>query len=462
MGGLRANRSWNLLLTGGTVSAVGDYVFDTTMILWIGTVIAKGQSWAPAAVSGVLVAAAFPAIVVGPAAGVFVDRWDRRRIMLTADICRAVLVLALLPLAWPSLSGHAGRPAELIAIYAVLVAASSFSQFANPARFALLFAVVEASDRAQASGLTMATQALAGIIGPPIAAPLLFVFGVQWALVIDAASFGVSYVTIFLLRTRAAEADAAAPRAPGSFFSEFRAGIRFFATSKVLIAMAIGVVIATLGTGVINSLNVFFVTRNLHVAAKWYGTMGAADGIGAVLGAAATGIVAARIAPKRIFWGGLIVAGILFVAYSRMSVLAAAIVLLVLVGLVAGTLNGAIQPLLLGATPPQLLGRVISVINPVQQVATLAATAVAGFLASTALRNLHASFAGMTFGPYDTLFSVAGLLFIAGGLASIPLLRSADTPAPDTAPATAVAVSVEPLGPPVAPGVLDEPDGAAS
>jgi MFS family permease len=421
MSGLRANRSWSLLLTGGTISAVGDFVFDTTMVLWIGTVIAKGQSWAPAAVSGVLIAVAVPAIVIGPVAGVFVDRWDHRRIMLVSEVGRGILVLALLPLAWPSVADRVGRPTELTLIYLVLVSVSCFSQFAGPARFTLLFAVVDEADRAQASGLTMASQALAGIVGPPLAAPLLFVTGVQWALVINAASYAVSFVTIFLLK-RPAEEEV--PRqAHDSFLREFRAGLRFFASSRVLIAMAIGVVIATLGTGVMNSLNVFFVTNNLHVASKWYGTLGAADGIGAVLGAAATGIVAARIAPKRIFWGGLMITGILVVGYSRMTVLIAAIVLLALVGLVVGTLNGAIQPLVLEATPPSMLGRVVAVINPLQQIATVLATAVAGLLASTVLHGLHASFAGMTFGPYDTLFSVAGLLFIAGGLASIPLLR---------------------------------------
>jgi sugar phosphate permease len=112
-----------------------------------------------------------------------------------------------------------------------------------------------------------------------------------------------------------------------------------------------------------------------------------------------------------------------------MTVLLAAIVLLALVGLVVGTLNGAIQPLVLEATPPSMLGRVVAVINPLQQIATVVATAVAGLLASTALHGLRASFAEMTFGPYDTLFSVAGLLFIVGGLASIPLLR----PAPGSA-----------------------------
>jgi len=456
MASLRSNRSWTLLLTGGTVSSVGDYVFDTTMVLWIGTVIAKGQSWAPAAVSGVLLCAAIPAIFVGPAAGVFVDRWNRRRIMLAGDACRAVLILALLPLAWPSAAGHIGRSAELILVYAVLLAASCFSQFFNPAKFAVLFGLVDEADRARASGLAMSLGSLAGIIGPPIAAPLLFVFGVQWALIINALSFVFSFVTIALVKLPATTPDAAtapdaaaapdatappavaAERAAPGFFSDFRAGVRFFATSRVLIALAIGVVIATLGTGLINSMNVFFVTDNLHVAVKWYGTLGAAEGIGGVLGGVATGMVAARLAPRRIFWAGLALTGVLCVAYSRMSLLPPALVLLFLIGVVVGTLNGAIAPLLLGATPQEMLGRVVSVINPLQQVATVSSVTIAGLLASTVLRHLHASFAGLTFGPYDTLFSIAGLLFIAGGLAAIPLLRPAPTPAAPADPELAI------------------------
>jgi MFS family permease len=226
LSGLRGNRSWNLLLGGGTVSSGGDYVFDTTMVLWIGTVIAKGQNWAPVAVSGVLIAAAVPAIMIGPLAGVFVDRWDRRRIMLVSEVCRAMLCLALLPLAWPSVAGHVGRPGELALIYAVIFCLNGFGQFANPARFTLAFSVVDPTDQAQASGLNMASMALAGIIGPPLAAPLLFVFGVQWALVIDAVSYVVSFVAIILVTFPVgAVAPTAGQEHPG-FVSEFRAGIR--------------------------------------------------------------------------------------------------------------------------------------------------------------------------------------------------------------------------------------------
>lgn len=422
MPGLARNRAWKLLWSGQAVSIIGDYVFQTTIVLWVGTVIARGQNWAPAAVSGVLIAAAVPAIVVGPVAGVFVDRWDRRRIMLTSDACRAVLVAALLPLAWPSVADHLHVAARLTLIYLVVAVASCFSQFFNPARSAVIFAVVDKADVPRASGLFQATASMAGIVGPPLAAPLLFVAGIQWALIINAVSFAVSFVTIALMRVPAT--SRARDRAATSFISEFREGLKFFATSKVLVALAVGAIIATLGAGAINALNVFFVTHNLHVAVKWYGTMGAADGTGAVLGALAAGWLAARIGSQRIFWGGLVACGILIIGYSRMVLLVPALVVLVGVGLVVGAVNVAIAPLLLGATPQEMLGRVFAVINPLQQVASLTALAASGILATTVLRNMHVVAGGMTFGPYDTIFGISGLFFIAGGIAAIRPLRT--------------------------------------
>jgi MFS family permease len=139
--GLRANRNWRLLWLGRAVSQTGDYVFDVTIMLWIATVIAKGQPWAPAAVGGALIAAAVPALVVGPFAGVFVDRWNRRRTMMVADAVRGLLIVALLGL--PAIGRHLPAVAQVGIIYAVLAAASCFAQFFNPSGLAILGAVVE-------------------------------------------------------------------------------------------------------------------------------------------------------------------------------------------------------------------------------------------------------------------------------------------------------------------------------
>jgi MFS family permease len=86
------------LWTGQAIALVGFYAFNITVVLWVGAVVAAGESWAPVAVSGVLICAVAPVLVVGPIAGVYVDRWDRRRTMMATDLIRALLAVSLVPL----------------------------------------------------------------------------------------------------------------------------------------------------------------------------------------------------------------------------------------------------------------------------------------------------------------------------------------------------------------------------
>src|SRR5277367_5188647 len=131
------NRDFARLWYGMAVSGLGDVVFDTTLVLWVATVLGRGQRWAPVAVSGVLLSAGAAVLIVGPLAGVFTDRWDRRRLMLRTEVIRAVLVggmtlLFLLPVralpAW----------AWLAIIYVVVFVVNSAGQFFSPARFAVI------------------------------------------------------------------------------------------------------------------------------------------------------------------------------------------------------------------------------------------------------------------------------------------------------------------------------------
>jgi MFS family permease len=288
--GLRANRNWLRLWLGQAVSITGDYIFYVTVTLWIATVIARGQPWAPAAVGGALIAVAIPALAVGPLAGVYVDRWNRRT-MMTADAARALLIAALIAL--PLAGRHLPADVQIGIIYAVLAAASCFTQFFSPSRMAIIGVIVDPADLPRASGLLQATASFAAIIGPPIAAPLLFVVGVQWALIANAASFAVSFLMLRGMRvTEPGKADRAAQ---ASFLEEFRAGVRFFRGSPVLITLTIGVVIATLGTGALNALMVFFLPYNLHVEAKWLGALLASLGLGSIAGALLTGQVTKRM-----------------------------------------------------------------------------------------------------------------------------------------------------------------------
>lgn len=195
---LARNRNWRWLFLGQGISLIGDTVFDITIVLWVGTIIAKGQPWAPQAVGAVLIAAAAPVFLVGPIAGVFADRWDRRRIMMTTDIIRAVLIASLTLVALNAENMSTG--AQLAAAYGVVALASTAAQFFNPSRFGVISMVVDEEDQARAFGLSQATVSAATVIGPPLAAPLLFSVGVEWALVVNTVSFLVSFVAVRMIR----------------------------------------------------------------------------------------------------------------------------------------------------------------------------------------------------------------------------------------------------------------------
>lgn len=416
------NRNYRLLWAGQAVSQTGDFVFDTTLTLWVGTVLLAGRSYAPAAVSGLLVTVAVATLAVAPLAGVYVDRWDRRRTMLTTDLIRAVLIGAIAVLAFlPSGTVPAGAIVAVVFVAVFLNAA--VSQFFNPARFAIIGEVVAADERAKAAGIGQSTQAIAAILGPPLAAPLLYTAGVRWSLALNAVSYLVSFLLVRAVRTTAA---APSEVEHADFRAEFTAGMRVVAGSGLVKALLATIVLVAIGFESLNAVNVFFVTENLHTGAKWYGTLDMALGIGLLGGALLATPLGRRFGHQRTFSAGLLASGVLLVWYSRMTVFWPALALVAVLGLAVSVLNAAVAPLLISAVPQQYLGRVFSVINPVQQVAGVIGTGLAGWCASTVLRDFHATVGGVHLGRIDTLLSFSGLLVVAGGLYAMVALKGVD------------------------------------
>jgi MFS family permease len=304
-------------------------------------------------------------------------------------------------------------------------------QFFGPARYTIIRDIVHGdADRARAAGIAQATAGTAMIAGPPLAAPLLFTVGVQWALLFNAASYAVSFFAIRSVRPGpgAAASEPAGERA--KLTSEFAAGLRFFGRSRFLVALLVLAVIGQCGAGALQALNVFFVSANLHAPAHLYGYLGTGLGVGGITGALFAGRVVKRIGARRTAWTGLVLGGILLVCYSRQSALLGGVCLLFLFAVPITMLNTAMAPLLLGSAPREYMGRVVAVYYPVTQLAGMLSTLLAGWLVSSVLRNFTATVGGVRFGPIDTIFAVSGLLIvIAGCYARAALPETTDEPA---------------------------------
>ena len=431
------NRNFALLWAGQTISQLGDSIFAITLVLWVATSIARAQPWVPLAVSGVLLATIAPEFLVSPIAGVVADRANRRAIMLSMDASRAVLIVLLvlatgniplpffpggqLPLAW-----------QLGAIYGIVFLASVCSQFFNPALFAFIATTVEEPLRSRASGLRQASASMAGLVGPALAAALFFGAGLEWALLLNAVSFAVSFLAVLAIRpsgisyaTAPHGAQRAAPDEPPreSFLSAFWAGLRFYFGNRILVTLLVTAVLTLLAFGSLNTLDIFFVMQNLHATADFYAILTSVQSLGLLIGAIFAATFAQRIGVARVLGLSLLMWGGAILVYARVTEVAPALVLMGITGFLLSAAQVAETPLLMHATPQEFLGRVSSVFVPALSGSELVGIGLSGYLATTLLRGFHATVFGISIGPIDTIFTAMGLSLVAAGVYALISLR---------------------------------------
>src|SRR5215469_9828999 len=276
---LLINCNYTLLWLGGTISSIGDILFTMMLILWVGTLL-QNQRAAPLAVSGVVLAAALPALLIGPFAGVFVDRWPKQRTMRIMDALRAVLVCSLLPISGPLPLPLA---VKLTTIYFVVAAVSALSQFFTPATKAILKEVVPQEQLTRASALTVGAGAFAWAIGSACAGICYVSLGAGWAIALNAASFACSWVLIGRIRVFAKDRRASAQLTSlRHVLTELREGLRFIQGQLQLRTLLLTESLYSFGWGIVSVLAFFYITQNVQVPTSLFGLWMAVTGMGGI------------------------------------------------------------------------------------------------------------------------------------------------------------------------------------
>jgi MFS family permease len=204
------NADLRYLLAGNLVSGLGSWLLVVALPYQVfrltGSVAATGLT---------LPVESLPAVLVGPVAGVFVDRWDRRRVMIVNDLLRAVAVAGIL---------LADRPDRLWWLYLALAVESLGTAFFRPAARALVPGLVGTGDElVGANSFLAVNNGVVGLVGPPLGALLLVWFGLPLVVLLDVASYLVSALAVAAIRFR----GAGAAGATADVLGEFVAGSRF-------------------------------------------------------------------------------------------------------------------------------------------------------------------------------------------------------------------------------------------
>jgi MFS family permease len=278
--------------------------------------------------------------------------------------------------------------------------------------------------------------------------------GVEWAIAANALSFAVSFFTI--LRVHPPAQETSSGREPdqgpeqGNALRQFYAGIALVARNRILSTLVMSVVLVMFGAATINTLDIFFALHNLHAQPQLYGLLSTAMGVGVLAGSILAAALAERLGLVRVFGLSLLAAGALVVAYSRMTSLAPALVLIVVVGIAQAMLNTVVAPLFLRITPREYVGRVSAIVTSTAALAQLIGTVVTGYLAGQILVDFHLELHGLEFGPFDTIIGGGGVIVVLGALYALLRLSRGygATGTPDSVKAQpAVVVSTAMPGP---------------
>ncbi len=392
------------------------YVGDTFGIMAL-FILVNQVTHSTVALATVGVAQTIP-LLFALVAGVLVDRWRYRPVMLIADVVRATL----LPLYLLFQS-----PEGLWIVLAVTLGVSVASRFFFPASQALRRALLKPEEYAVAASLWQATFGLSYVVGPALAGLVISSFGadvrvgVGVAFLLDSLSFLISALLIFVLvREKARAIDVARQQEERPrVLTDLREGWTVMWQSKAIRGVVVLYGVGLLGVGAVFVLTVPYVQRAFNGGALEIGLLEASQALGLAIGATAVGTVLARKLPpgQLMLWASL-VGGVSVVGLGLAPVYASALAVMCVAGMAAGAVESAGAVVTLHEIPQRHQGKGNASINTLLN---------GSYLASLALSGIGGELVGIR-----GTFIVGGLVALVGVGLAMPLLRARLRPAAQT------------------------------
>ena len=356
-------------------SSLGDWI-GVIAILTLTDNILGGTRAAAFGVSVVMIARIVPTLLLGPVAGVFVDRWDRKRTMIITDIGRGI-VMALLAFA-----------GDIWALILATLVIEVMSALFIPAKDSALPNLVPQRQLVHANqlslGATYGTFPLGGVVAAVLTTVATAYLATTWAFLGDrpvalpiwfnAATFFASAIYIARIRSipvngrRRAASDAEASGTPRGeepatgAWQELKEGFQFIATQPLVRALVVGVMAAFLAAGGVIATGEFFVGV-VNAGPNGFGILVAVLGSGLFVGLIGSAPLSQRIAKERLFAPGIGVAGVALVVAALMPRLDLAAIPAFIMGLGAGVSFITGYTLLQEKTSDEIRGRTFAAFN---------------------------------------------------------------------------------------------------
>lgn len=398
------NRDFVLLWQGQLLSQVGSQAFVIALLYW--TMEATGSASVMAAL---VIVSTLPAVLLGPFTGVLADRFSRMRIIVLGDVARGVIMLGV------AFAAGRGEPEVVIAtLFAGSLVGGVIGAVFNPAIGAAVPDLVPPAGLTRANSIMQLSGQAAVVLGQAAAGVLYRVLGAPLLFLIDGVSFVVSGASEAFIRLPHRPAVGAAPdRVVRSYVRDAREGFSFIRGNVGLRTLVLTATLLNFVFTPVFVLLPFFVRDVLHADAAWYGFLLGALSAGSIAGTAAAGFVAPGGEGRaRVVSGAFLLLPVLLLALAVSRTAPATLVILFAAGALSGLINVVVITLVQVTSPPEMRGRVLSIVLALAQAAMPAGLAIGGVAADVAAVGVP---------PILAAFGIAGVLAVTAALRSAPL-----------------------------------------
>jgi DHA3 family macrolide efflux protein-like MFS transporter len=366
-----------------------------------------------------MLAGLLPAVIMGPFIGPFIDRWNRKKILIYADLVTAMLTLVLVVLFWTN-------TIQIWHIYVVNACRSLSGSFQWPALSASIPMIVPDKHLTRANGLMQTLNGIINLIGPPAGAFLMEALDIQWVLSVDIITAAIAIGCLLPL---------AIPQPPRTTLSakpniigDMVQGFRYIASLRGLLFMFILFAFINFFSAPISALMPIFVTNHLNGEVLRLGWLQTAFGAGVIAGGLILGVWGGfkrRVFTSFIF---LIIGSAATIVFSFITLETywLGLAMLALFGITMAFVNGPLTAVLQSVIARDVQGRIFSLLGSISAGMMPLGLAVAGPVADAI--------------GVRTVFLVAGIApFVLGlvGFASRDLMNMENQKAKDIEPAAA-------------------------
>ena len=415
------NRNFLALWSGQVFSQLADKVYLVLMIALISSHFQTSNQSISGWVSAIMMAFTIPAVLFGSVAGVFVDRWSKKAVLVATNLVRGSLVLAIPALLWLTHDWVplAGLPVGFGILLCLSFLVSTLTQFFAPAEQAVIPLVVERRHLLSANSLYTTTMMALVVVGFAVGEPLLAIADTLTIQLDAGAGIGKELVVggsyaiagLFLLLLKTGEKHRDSEQESPHVWQDLRDGLQYLGQNPRIRTALIQLVILFSVFAALTVLAVRMAEVIPGLKPSQFGFLLAAGGVGIAAGATILGQFGQRFSPIQLsLYGSMGIAACLIGLSIFTKQLWVVVVLIGLLGGFAAMVAIPMQTAIQKETPPEMRGKVFGLQNNVINIALTLPLALAGV--------------AETFIGLQAVFLSLAAIVIAGGLLTWYICRT--------------------------------------